>query len=108
ILNIKYLIFNIKLSETLGFKKTNSEYIITDEGKKISTNKISKGFAKFRYKSKLTWEGNPPSFHEIRSLSARLYTEKMGGDFAQKLLGHKSAEMTAKYQDNRSNDWIEL
>ncbi|HGJ5876985.1 MAG TPA: tyrosine-type recombinase/integrase [Arsenophonus sp.] len=37
------------------------------------------------------------SFHEIRSLSARLYTDKMSSDFAQKLLGHKSANMTLQH-----------
>ncbi|PAV09218.1 hypothetical protein CBG25_03180 [Arsenophonus sp. ENCA] len=74
----------------------------------MTVARISTEFTRFRDKTKLTWEGSPPSFHEIRSLSARLYTEKMGSNFAQKLLGHKSAEMTAKYQDDRSNSWIEI
>ncbi|WP_281181075.1 tyrosine-type recombinase/integrase [Candidatus Arsenophonus triatominarum] len=88
--------------------KNNSEYIINDSGKKVSIEKISKGFTKLRDKTNLTWEGTPPSFHEIRSLSARLYTERNGSEFAQKLLGHKPAEMTAKYQDDRNNGWIEV
>lgn len=29
----------------------------------------------------------PPTFHEIRSLVARLYTEQYGAEFAQALLG---------------------
>ncbi|MFS1537743.1 MAG: hypothetical protein ACL7BU_15020 [Candidatus Phlomobacter fragariae] len=41
-------------------------------------------------------------------MSARLYTEKMGSEFTRKLLGHKSAERTAKYQDDRSDNWIEI
>jgi integrase len=43
----------------------------------------------------------PPSFHEIRSLSERLYREEFGADFAQAMLGHKSAQMTSKYDDLR-------
>lgn len=105
-LNIE--IANIKLSKLFELKNERSEYIITNGDKKLTTDKISKTFAKFRDKSELKWEGNPPSFHEIRSLSARLYTEAMGTDFAKKLLGHKSIEMTAKYQDERNNGWVEL
>lgn len=43
----------------------------------------------------------PPSFHEIRSLSERLYREEFGADFAQAMLGHKNAQMTSKYDDLR-------
>ncbi|MFS1538659.1 MAG: hypothetical protein ACL7BU_08170 [Candidatus Phlomobacter fragariae] len=38
----------------------------------------------------------------MRSLSARLYTEKIGSEFTRKLLGHKSTEMTDKYEDDRN------
>ena len=48
----------------------------------------------------------PPTFHEIRSLAARLYTEQ--GVNAQSLLGHKSADMTAVYRDVRGSEWIEV
>ncbi|MFS1563575.1 MAG: tyrosine-type recombinase/integrase, partial [Candidatus Arsenophonus phytopathogenicus] len=85
-----------------------ADFVITKNKKQITAVRISTEFAKFRDKTKLTWEGSPSTFHEIRSLSARLYTEKMGNNFAQKLLGHKSAEMTAKYQDERNNSWIEI
>ena len=44
---------------------------------------------------------NPPTLHEIRSLSARLYTEKYGKEFANALLGHKSAKMTDQYLNER-------
>ena len=40
-----------------------------------------------------------PSLHEVRSLSARLYNEQ--GEDVQTLLGHKNAEMTAVYIDDR-------
>lgn len=51
---------------------------------------------------------NKPTFHEIRSLSARLYEDEQGAEFASKLLGHKSMAMTSKYLDNRNNDYVEL
>ena len=40
-----------------------------------------------------------PSLHEVRSLSARLYRAQ--GVDVQTLLGHKNAEMTALYEDDR-------
>lgn len=40
-----------------------------------------------------------PSLHEVRSLSARCYTEQ--GVDVQTLMGHKHAEMTAMYVDDR-------
>lgn len=56
----------------------------------------------------ITWaEGKtPPSFHEIRSLAARLYNDQ--GIDAQALLGHKSADMTAVYRDTRGAEWTEV
>lgn len=51
---------------------------------------------------------NKPTFHEIRSLSARLYEEEKGAEFAKKLLGHKSMVMTDKYLDSRNNSYTEL
>lgn len=44
-------------------------------------------------------EGTPPTFHEIRSLSARLY--RMQGVDTQTLLGHANASMTEVYEDDR-------
>lgn len=44
------------------------------------------------------------SFHEIRSLGARLYEAK--GVDPQGLLGHKSRTMTEVYLDTRRNEWI--
>jgi integrase len=40
-----------------------------------------------------------PSLHEVRSLSARLYHAQ--GIDVQTLLGHKHAEMTEVYKDDR-------
>lgn len=47
-----------------------------------------------------------PSLHEVRSLSARVYRAQ--GIDVQTLLGHKHAEMTALYEDDRglsAKDW---
>lgn len=50
----------------------------------------------------------PPSFHEIRSLAIRLYTESYGDEFAQSIAGHKDAAMTAVYRDVRGSEWVEV
>ena len=49
---------------------------------------------------------SPPSFHEMRSLAARLHAAE--GRDAQKLLGHRSASMTDLYKDGRGTDWIDV
>lgn len=48
---------------------------------------------------------NPPSFHEIRSLSGRLYNKERGKEFTQKLLGHKNVEQTDEYLDGRGREY---
>jgi integrase len=47
--------------------------------------------------SGLSCSDNPPTFHEIRSLSGRIYEAAYGKEFAQKLFGHKSEKMTEMY-----------
>ena len=49
---------------------------------------------------------NLPTFHELRSLSARLYHEQ-GAD-SQKVLGHKDRKTTERYIDNRGVEWISV
>lgn len=72
-------------------------------GEKVRPMSLSEAFAKARDRAGIeATEGRtPPSFHEIRSLAERLYKEEFGADFAQAILGHKSAQMTAKYDDLR-------
>lgn len=48
----------------------------------------------------------PPSFHELRSLSIRLY--KAQGYDPQALAGHKDAATTAIYADSRGAEWVEV
>lgn len=77
-------------------------------GDAIRAPTLSAFFAQARDLTGITWaEGKtPPSFHEIRSLAARLYNEQ--GIDAQVLLGHKSADMTAVYRDTRGAEWTEV
>ena len=49
---------------------------------------------------------NPAFFHEIRSLSGRLYEARQGEAFEQRLLAHKSLSMTKKYLDPRGDKYV--
>jgi integrase len=79
-------------------------------GYKVYHDRISEEFATQRVAAGVSGrEGkSPPSFHEIRSLAIRLYSDEYGAEFAQALVGHKSAEMTALYRDNRGREWTEV
>lgn len=72
-------------------------------GNPISDNGLSNAFQAAREAAGITAEDGrtPPSFHEIRSLAERLYREQYGAEFAQDMLGHKNAKMTAEYNDLR-------
>ncbi|EPE5478197.1 integrase, partial [Escherichia coli] len=47
--------------------------------------------------------GTPPSFHEQRSLSERLFREQ--GVDTKILLGHSNQKMTDIYNDARGKEW---
>ncbi|MBS0974857.1 tyrosine-type recombinase/integrase [Serratia rubidaea] len=74
----------------------------------ISLNGLSGKFAIARKLTGLEFKASPPPFHEIRSLSGRLYEKEKGKDFAQKLLGLKSGVMTEKYLDARRKEYVML
>jgi integrase len=76
-------------------------------GDQVSSDGISNAFSDTRDKAKIkTASGRTPAtFHEIRSLAKRLYTDEYGKEFSQKILGHKSESTSAKYQDLRGSDW---
>ncbi|MGL9721030.1 phage integrase Arm DNA-binding domain-containing protein [Symbiopectobacterium sp.] len=103
---------NLCLSDVLNqFRALNNggAHLVADaKHEQFSQDTISRAFLKARRLSGLTWQGKAPSFHEIRSLAARLYTDEKGRDYAQKLLGHKSSEMTDKYRDVRGAEWAEI
>lgn len=69
-------------------------------GSNVRAVSLQQEFARLRELVGIVGE-NPPTLHEVRSLSARLYTEKYGKEFANALMGHKSAKMTELYLDER-------
>nr|WP_246494762.1 tyrosine-type recombinase/integrase [Brenneria izadpanahii] len=74
----------------------------------LNADSITKAFVKALKATDLVYGKSPPSFHEIRSLASRLYEAEYGKEFAQKLLGHKSAKMTEKYLDTRGKEYTYL
>ncbi len=55
----------------------------------------------------LDWgDKSPPTFHELRSLSKRLY-DAQGGVDTKQLLGHRSASAAALYGDARG-EWVKV
>ena len=76
--------------------------------KNVHVSSVSTHFRHLRSYACGRWteEGTPPSFHEIRSLSERLYRAQ--GIDTMTLLGHKSQRMTDKYHDLRGSEWRRL
>ncbi|SAK53102.1 integrase-like protein [Caballeronia calidae] len=83
-------------------------------GKPVSYETLNGAFIAAREKATQeneieTPEGlTPTTFHEIRSLTARLHAEQNGEKFAQALLGHSSKAMTELYIDVRGQHWVEV
>lgn len=79
---------------------SRSEYLISAGIRKNSPNgsihpdSLTKKFVAARKLTGINFSENPPPFHEIRSLSRRLYKDAYGERFAQKLLGHTSENTT--------------
>ncbi|WP_440864599.1 tyrosine-type recombinase/integrase [Symbiopectobacterium purcellii] len=103
---------NLCLADVLNqFRRLNNgraHIVANAKYKQFAAKTISAAFLKARRISGLIWERKPPSFHEIRSLSARLYTDEKGKEYAQKLLGHKSSAMTDRYRDDRGAEWKQI
>ena len=75
-------------------------------GAPINLQTISLSFAEARRRAGIPDE-NAPSFHEIRSLSKRLYMEQGGVD-TKALLGHSTEATAALYADNRGIEPIRV
>ncbi|HHB8934222.1 phage integrase Arm DNA-binding domain-containing protein [Klebsiella pneumoniae] len=77
-------------------------------GGKVKPGTLTVAFSKARDSVSYDWNknGSPPSFHEQRSLSERLYREQ--GIDTQILLGHTSKTMTDRYNDSRGKEWKKL
>lgn len=76
-------------------------------GKPLHPDMITRVFSAELAKLKLDWgDKEPPTFHEIRSLAARLY-QAQGDINPQELLSHKDPRSTATYTDGRG-EWVTL
>jgi integrase len=76
-------------------------------GKPLHVDMITRVFSAELAKLGLDWgDKSPPTFHEIRSLSGRLYKEQ-GNVNPQELLGHKDPRTTAVYTDGRG-EWVKV
>ncbi len=77
-------------------------------GSPIFVDRVSKRFSEVIAGLGLDWgDRTPPTFHEIRSLSERLYSLQ-GNVRTQELLGHRDARMTAVYHDVRGAEWVRV
>lgn len=88
-------------------KLSNTDFLISAGAWKNSPtgslhpDGLTKNFVKARTLAGIETSDNPPTFHEIRSLSGRLFKELHGEEFAQRLLGHTSENTTKLYLDER-------
>jgi enterobacteria phage integrase len=118
-LEIRLDCFGMSLSDVLSqCRRTGvvSKYLIHQSegrgnspvGSRIWIDTLSKRFADTVKALELDWgDKQPPTFHEIRSLSERLHAAQ-GGVNTQELLGHKDPETTAMYHDDRGLDWVRI
>lgn len=83
---------------------------LSKPGDQVWTDTITRRFAEARDLAGVKGEEGkqPPSFHEIRSLSIRLYHEAYGAEVAQTIAGHKDPAMTAVYRDVRGDEWVQI
>ena len=77
-------------------------------GDQVWIDTITKGFRRARDRSGLQWpEQDPPTFNELRSLSARLYKDQGNVD-VQALLGHTDPATTRIYTDPKGTQWADI
>ena len=84
---------------------SNNDYLISINNEPVKLDSITNQFSRLRDRvfKRDYWTGNPTTFHEIRSLSERLYREQKIDTMT--LLGHKSQAMTDRYNDSRGREW---
>jgi len=106
--------FGLRLSTVVDRCRlvSRSDFLISSGKRKnsqdgsIHPDGLTKKFVAARNLTGLKFSENPPTFHEIRSLSGRLYEAEYGKEFAQKLFGHKSEKMTEMYLDKRQKEYV--
>ncbi|MPS30041.1 MAG: integrase [Alcaligenaceae bacterium] len=75
-------------------------------GAPVHPQTLSNRFGEIMRKISPSPAGVAPSFHEQRSLGARLYQAQ--GRQPQSLLGHKRSATTEMYLDSRGTEWVEV
>lgn len=75
-------------------------------GSPVFPDRVSKAFTAARVLAGIP-DAAAPTFHELRSLSARLY-KAQGGVDVQALLGHSTAAMTERYIDPRGVEAVRV
>lgn len=96
---------NMNLDCVINKICSGKNYLIESANRPITSTKLTTIFATVRdivFYDARYWNGAPPSFHEIRSLSERLYRQQ--GIDTMTLLGHKTQQMTDKYNDSRGKE----
>jgi enterobacteria phage integrase len=117
-LGLRLNVFGMSLDDVLKQCRTTgvvSRYLVHQTerakgatlGKPIHLDMITRVFSAELAKLNIDWgDKEPPTFHEIRSLAARLYKEQ--GDInPQDLLSHRDPRSTATYTDGRG-EWVRL
>lgn len=94
---------NRTVSKFLIHHDRNHQHI--KAGDPVAAYAASAGFALAREKAGITGD-NPPTLHEVRSLSLRLLHSQ--GVNVQALAGHKQASTTELYRDVRGAEWLEV
>jgi len=113
-LGIRLEVLGMSLADVLEQCRTGilSHYIIHQtypryRGKAVAIRAFTNMFTEAVKRLGIDW-GNksPPTFHELRSLSKRLY-DAQGGVDTKQLLGHRSASAAALYGDARG-EWVKV
>lgn len=96
---------NMNLDSVINKICSGKNYLIESANRPVTSANLTTIFATVRdivFYDAGYWNGSPPSFHEIRSLSERLYRQQ--GIDTMILLGHKTQQMTDKYNDSRGKE----
>ena len=88
------------INDCAGYAAPGQTFLRRQSGGHLGDASLSARFEQAREGSGLHWDtGTPPSLHECRSLSERLY--RVQGIDTRVLLGHKHQAMTDAYNDDR-------
>lgn len=98
------------IDDCQSYAVAGDTFLRRSAGRPLVNAYLSARFEEAREGAGLTWPtGTPPSLHECRSLSERLYRAQ--GVDTRILLGHKHQSMTDTYNDDRglsSGQWVTL